>query len=133
MTSSPPRDQNTPNSSSSNKPRKRIVYCSSSDDEVVPPDFVSNSTPSQINYEPFCGIGSSLYEADHDTLSLDYSDIYPCVSMPRRSSPEYKEAKSSFDTTPNVALSTPSISSLPLGQRSTSSLRHLSERNPVRL
>jgi len=59
MTTLPSTDQNTSSSSSTNKQRKRIVYCSSSDDEVVPPDFVSNSTPSQINYGP-AGLAQSF-------------------------------------------------------------------------
>jgi len=52
MSSSPLRDQNTTTSSTSNRPMKRIVYSSSSDDDVVHPNFVSNITPSQINYWP---------------------------------------------------------------------------------
>jgi len=63
---------------------------------------------------------------------MDYSDIYPCISLPRVLSEEYKEAKSPFTSTPIAVPSSLSSSSFLLGQRSTSSLRHLSDWNPVR-
>ena len=71
MSTVPSTDQNTSTSSSTNKPRHRIVYSSSSDDDIVPPDFVSSTTPSQINYGP-AGLAQSFgITAEKKILSLE--------------------------------------------------------------
>jgi len=69
-------------------------------------DTLTKTNPRMLTDESyddhFRGIGPSLSQADHDTLTLDFSDIYPRLSMPTRSPPEYKEAKSLFNVTPNA-------------------------------